>query len=208
MLSSVQRLAVVGALTLSIAAAACSRDGAENAKAKAESATKAATVVDSALPREVELERFRTGLDTAKALVGGLASRDALVDAFVKNLAARDTLKLAQLGLTKSEFAWIYYPSSPIGKPPYDLAPALMYFQFDGNSRKGFVHLLEERGGKDLKIVGYDCATTEKQDKNTVYSQCMFKRLQAPGDTLSELFFGGIIERDGKFKILNFANKF
>lgn len=188
----------------------CSRDGTKigNSATESVAAKSAGTVVDSVLPREIEIARFRMGLSEVTELSNALPSRDALVDAFVKRLAARDTVKLGELALTKSEFAWIYYPSSPIGKPPYDLSPALMYFQFDGNNRKGFVKLIDDRSEKDLKVVGFSCASTEMQDKNIVYSQCTFKRLQAPGDTLTELLFGGIIERNGKFKLLNFANKF
>ena len=203
-------LRIVALVCTSSMGIACSRDGAKSEHTTAASAVAkpASAVIDSALPREVEIQRFRVGLLEVSELSNGFPSRNALVDAFVKRLAARDTVKLGELALTKSEFAWIYYPSSPIGKPPYDLSPALMYFQFDGNNRKGFVHLLGERGGKDLKVVGFSCASPEKQDRNTVYSQCVFKRLQAPGDTLAELLFGGIIERNGKFKLLNFANKF
>lgn len=166
-------------------------------------------VIDSALPRAVELERFRNDLGPEPTeLSGNFQSREALVAEFVKRLAAKEVVELSALGLTKAEFAWLYYPSSPLGKPPYDLSPGLMYFQFDGNSRKGLTHLLEERGGQPLNVAGFSCAVNEKQGENTIFSQCLFKRLQAPGDTLSELLFGGIIERRGHFKIINFANKF
>lgn len=203
-----RRLAVVALICL-VVGNACTRDQKASTGTKSESASAQPTVVDSALPRGVELARFRADLGPeVTELSHGFGTRDSLMDAFLKRLAARDTARLAELGLTKAEFAWIYYPSSPIGKPPYDLSPALMYFQFDGNNRKGFVHLLEERGGKDLKVVGYTCAAPEKQEKNTVFAQCMVKRLQSPGDTLSELLFGGIIEHNGKYKLLNFANKF
>lgn len=203
------RLTFVAVVCATVGSSACTRDQKDSSSTSGESAVVKSSVIDSALPREVELERFRSGLGPeVTELSHGFNSRDALIDAFLKHLAARDTAHLAELGLTKAEFAWIYYPSSPIGKPPYDLSPALMFFQFDGNNRKGFVHLLEERGGKDLKVVGYSCATTEKQEKNTVFAQCVVKRLQNRGDTLSELLFGGIIEHNGKYKLLNFANKF
>ncbi|MBC8088397.1 MAG: hypothetical protein H7Z40_14100 [Phycisphaerae bacterium] len=156
----------------------------------------------------MEIERFRKGVPEVTELSGNFRSRDALVAEYVKLLEARDTTQLAALALTKAEFAWLYYPSNPMGKPPYDLSPGLMYFQFDGNSRKGLAHALEDRGGQPLNVVGFSCSTKESQGDNTIFLQCRFKRLQAPGDTLSELLFGGIIERHGRFKIINFANKF
>ncbi|MEO7998138.1 MAG: hypothetical protein ABI852_11870 [Gemmatimonadaceae bacterium] len=209
MYSSFRCLSLLALLCATSFSVACSRDNAKGAVESSAAPKPSASAIDSALPREVELERFRAGLGAeVTELSNGFGSRDSLMDAFLKRLAARDTARLGELGLTKAEFAWIYYPSSPMGKPPYDLSPGLMYFQFDGNNRKGFVHLLEDRGGKDLKVVGYSCAAPEKQETNTVYTQCLVKRLQAPGDTLTELLFGGIIEHNGKYKLLNFANKF
>ena len=195
-------------LSLLLIASACGSDKSTSADTSA-APTTAGVSVDSALPREVELERFRQDLGPeVTELDSDLRSRAELVTEYLKNLEAGNADGISRLGLTKSEFAWLYYPSNPMGKPPYDLSPGLMYFQFDGNSRKGLSHALEERGGRKLNVVGFSCATEEKQGENTVFSQCLFKRVQAPGDTVSELLFGGIVERHGRFKIINFANKF
>lgn len=196
---------LIALLTVSLIAA-CNSGANDKPNAKTQSS---ANTIDSAVPREVELERFRAGLGAEVVeLSGGLPTRDALVAEYVRSLQARDTAAIEKLGLTKAEFAWIYYPTNPMSKPPYDLSPGLMYFQFDGNSRKGLFHALEERGGRDLKVIGHICAMKEQQGENTIHSQCQLRRLQAPGDTLDELLFGGIIERRRQFKIINFANKF
>jgi hypothetical protein len=167
-----------------------------------------ATHVDTVLPREVDLSRFRAELgDSIAELDSDFRSRDALVDAFVARLAARDTAGLLALALTKREFAWIYYPTNPIGLPPYDLGAGLMWFQLDGNSRKGLIHALDERGGRDLHVVGYACESTDTEGENRVHNRCALRKLQAPGDTVPEVLFGGIIERRGRFKLIGFTNK-
>lgn len=207
------------ALLVGFALGACNRDAGSAAPARPglalastiDSATAAALVpqhVDSALPREVELARFRADLGAAPAtLSGGTSTRDALVSAYVRALRARDTLGLKSLGMSKAEFAWLYYPDSPIGKPPYDLSPGLMWFQMEGNGSKGLTHAMSERGGIDLHVIGYSCDPVETQGKNRLHKRCMLRRMQAPGDTVSELLFGGILERDGRFKFISFANK-
>lgn len=164
--------------------------------------------VDSVLPRDVELARFRQGLgDSLSELQSDFRSRDAIIDAYVKRLAANDTAGLVQLALTKNEFAWLYYPTNPIGLPPYDLSAGLMWFQMEGNSRQGLLHALDERGGRNLHVVGYTCESTSTEGENRIHNRCALKKLQAPGDTVPEILFGGILERHGRFKLIGFVNK-
>jgi hypothetical protein len=167
------------------------------------------THVDSVVPRDVALARFRSDLDSVDALAGGLASRDALVRRFVHALQAHDTAALAALSLTAQEFAWIYYPANPQGLPPYDLSPQLMWFLLQENSRKGLLRALEERGGRSLGFLGYRCdSVPSREGRNTVWGPCTIRRVQAPGDTVEERLFGPILQRGGRFKFVSLANKF
>lgn len=164
--------------------------------------------VDSAVPRDIALAQFRAPLGAeVTELDSDVRSRDALVDRYVALLARRDTAGLARLALSKAEFAWLYYPTNPISLPPYDLAPGLMWFQLEGNSRKGLLHALEERGGQDLKVVGYACERTTTEGENRIHERCALRRVQATGDTIREILFGGIIERHGRFKLIGHTNK-
>lgn len=164
--------------------------------------------VDSVVPHDVALARFRTGLDTVDALAGGLPSRDALVRRYVHALQARDTAALVALSLTAQEFAWIYYPTNAQGLPPYDLSPQLMWFLLQENSRKGLLRSLQERGGRSLGFLGYRCdSLPSREGRNTLWGPCTIRRLQAPGDTVEERLFGLILERGGRFKFVGFANK-
>jgi hypothetical protein len=168
-----------------------------------------ANVVDSVVSRDVALQRFRaaTGSRPVVGLRGGAASLQALAQRFGTALEAKDTAALRAMALDQAEFAYIYYPSSPLGLPPYDLSPQLMWFQMTGNSGRGLTHVLAERGGQPLRIAGITCDAPETQGENRVYGHCMVARLQSAGDIVKESLFGGVIERGGTFKILSYTNK-
>jgi hypothetical protein len=164
--------------------------------------------VDSVRPRAVELAEFRAGLEEPTHLNGGADSRDALVRGFLRALERRDTAALSGLLLTRAEFAYLYYPTNPEALPPYDLAPGLMWFLLEGNSRRGLAHLLEERGGRPLGAAWYACdETPSRQGANLVWTACVVRRLQATGDTARERLFGPIVARHGRFKFVSFANR-
>ena len=164
--------------------------------------------VDSLAPRAEQLARFREGLIEPTELTGGAASRDALVQRYVRALERADTAGLAALAITRAEFAFLYYPTSPEALPPYDLSPGLMWFMLEQNSRKGLLHALEERGGRPLGYVGYRCdAAPSRQGANTVWGPCLVRRRQAGGDVIDERLFALMLERNSRFKFVSLANK-
>jgi hypothetical protein len=166
-----------------------------------------ATVIDSALPRDEEIRRFRLGLAEPAALAHGAPSAEALVARFARAVEARDTAALRALRIDRAEFAYLYYPTNALARPPYDLAPGLMWFQLEGNSGRGLNHVLDERGGRPLAIVGHRCDQVEREGENRVYGGCVVHRLQAPGDTVQEQLFGAIVERGNTFKFVSYSNK-
>jgi hypothetical protein len=166
-----------------------------------------ATVVDSAIPIEVALERFRHGLARPAGLTGGSTSREELVRRFVAALEASDTAALRGMILRKDEFAWFYYPSSHLSRPPYELPPALLWFQMQGQTEKGASLLLSDRAGAALGYLGHDCASERLEGENQIYGHCVLRRVTAAGDTLAERLFGLVVERGGTFKFVSYANK-
>lgn len=169
----------------------------------------AASVVDSVVPREVALERFRAGIADPESLGGGAGTREALVRALVRALEIGDTAALTALALTRAEFAYLYYPTTPQGLPPYDLSPGLMWFTLETGNRQGLSRLLEQRSGRPLRYLSHSChPTVSAEGENRVDGPCLLRRVQAPGDTVAERLFGLIIERGGRFKFLNYSNGF
>lgn len=174
---------------------------------KVEAAERRAAVIDSVLPIGVALESFRSGLSRPAGLSGGFGSREALVRAFVAALEATDTSALRRMVLGKAEFAWLYYPSSHLSRPPYELPPELLWFQMQGQSDKGASLLLSDRAGIDVGYLGHDCASERREGENRVHGHCVLRRATAAGDTVGERLFGLVMERNGRFKFVSYANK-
>jgi len=164
-------------------------------------------VVDSAVPIAVQLDRFREGLENPGEFTGGATSRDALIRDFVRALEQADSSGFADMAITRGEFAWLYYPLIPEAAPPYELEPGLMWFMLETNSRRGLSALLKERGGRPLGYVDARCEGERRYEAVTLWGPCTIRRVQAPGDTVPEQLFGPIVERDGRFKFVSYANK-
>jgi hypothetical protein len=167
----------------------------------------AGRVVDSILPREETLRRFREGLPPVDSLSGGAGSRDALVAEFVRALSAGDTGAVAAMAITRPEFAYLYYPTAAEGRPPYDLEPGLMWFMLYERSNQGGRKALELLGGSGVTLVDYDCGTGQvREGENTISGPCVVRWRTRAGDTASGRLFGKILERGGRAKFLSYAN--
>jgi hypothetical protein len=200
---------IAGALTalLTLAAAAMVLGPRDISISEATSAP--AGVVDSVIPREEALRRFRQGMAPIDSLEGGESSREALVRAFVQALQTTDTTTLRRLILTRREFAYLYYETNPQSLPPYDLSPSLFWFMLEGGSRGGLIKALEGRGGAPLGYLRTRCeGDPVREGENLLYGPCYIVRKQgARGDSLVERLFGPIIERQGRWKFVSYTNK-
>lgn len=166
------------------------------------------TRVDSFIPREVALERFRKSGRKVTQLAHAAVSRDELVREFVRALERRDTTTLRQLIISRDEFAWLYYSTSKQGLPPYSLNPDLMWFMQVEQSNSGMTRALNQLGGKHLSYAGYRCeGSSTTEGENTLWGPCTVRLVQAPGDTAEGRLFGPILRREGKYKFLSYANK-
>jgi hypothetical protein len=162
-------------------------------------------VVDSVIPREEALRRFREGLPEVQKFEGGASSRDALLRAVAAAVAAHDTATLQSLSLSRAEFAWLYYPTATQGLPPYDLAPALYWFTTDTRSHSALAKLLEEgeRGGR---FVSGECgATPTTEGMNQVWGPCLLTLAPAAGTPVKRRYLSLVVEREGVWKVLQYA---
>lgn len=155
-----------------------------------------------------QLARFRSGLPEVHGLSGGAPSRDALVTAFMRALASRDTATLQRLILTKSEFAWLYYPTAREALPPYSLQPDLMWFTHQGRSEGGIRAALETLGGAGHTYLGYECPVGSRVEAdNRLWGYCTVRHRAPDGTTHTDQLFGLILERSGVYKFVSYANK-
>jgi hypothetical protein len=177
--------------------------GTESASARAE----IGGTIDSILPREEALARFREGLPEVPELAGGAPSRDALVRRFADALERADTAALRALLMSRGEFAWLYYPTNPQALPPYGLSPGLMWDMLSLGSGRGLRRALSAHGGRPLRYQGYACdSAVSRQGPNTVSGPCLLA-LGSGRDSVAMRLFGLIVERAGRYKFVSYANK-
>jgi hypothetical protein len=166
-------------------------------------------IVDSVFPVEEEIRRFRAARPGAPVteLANASTSRDALVERLMLALAARDTAELSAMLMNAAEFIDLYYPTSIYARPPYRQSPELLWFLMQQNSQKGIGRALARYGGVPPHFEGYTCDPEPMVwGANRFWEQCAVRWSPVPGAPSPFRLFGGIIERDGRFKFVSYAN--
>ncbi len=207
-------------LATSVVASACGGDRLENTGAVASAAAAdvplpldtsyVPSVADTSRSVVDALARFRATIPgRPTALKEGAAhSRDELVSRFVTAVERADTAAFVAMTMHDDEFAWLYYPTSVFAHPPHEQGAALSWFMIQQNSEKGIVRVLRRIAGRPLGVVGYRCDPEPvRQGENLLWEDCVVHRTQPSGDTTEQRLFGTIIERDGRFKFVSYANK-
>lgn len=166
-------------------------------------------VVDSLLPIEEEIRRFRLSVpETPAVLTGGAESRDALVRRWVQAVERRDSMALTRMHLTAAEFITFYYPESPYTRPPYRQKPSLRWFLITSSSSQGSARVWQRHAGAPLGILGYACPSEpEIVGKNRIWTDCVLRLASDSGERRLRLF-GPILERDGRFKFLSYSSDY
>lgn len=168
-------------------------------------------IVDSILPIAEEMRRFRAavGGNPATALRGGSASRDGLVARFAEALAAGDSTALRRLAVTPREFIDLVYPESPYTRPPYRQSPGLLWSQIQLPSGSGVRRLVERHGGRPFVVKTLRCPTPpEVQGNNRLHAGCTVQFFSGTDAAREGRLFGTIVERQGHFKFVSFANMY
>lgn len=165
-------------------------------------------VVDSILPLEESVRRFRIGLPSAPAqLRNAAASRAQLVAAFVKAIERSDSTALGKLAIDRAEFAYLIYPESPYTRPPYAQPPGLVWMTIQNPSFTGARRLLERFGGKRLGVRSVECPLQpERQGVNRLWAGCTLLVSMDGAAPVRRRLFGTIIERAGRFKFVSYRN--
>ncbi len=200
-----------GALAIRTPADSVRADSMARARQDSINRTSPGYVVDSILPVEEALRRFRAALpgDSATAFTGGSASRDALVRRFVSALVANDTSDLRAMAVHGREFADLYYPESPYTHPPFRQSPALAWSLIQNPSTSGLTRLVRRLGGKPMTYVSHKCdPKVLHEGRTTRYAGCLVTIVDAGNETVTKRYFGSIVERGGQFKFMSFTNQF
>jgi hypothetical protein len=172
---------------------------------------KAATIrpaADTSVSIAEALRKFRSTLtETPNRLATTAPTREALVRQFMRAVTSGDTAGLRAMQITRAEFAYLVYPDNRQSRPPYELEPDLMWMQIGGSNALGVRHLLRELGGHPAEYVDHRCTRTDHDGRTTIHSLCLVRFRSSGGQLDEQQLFGSIIERDGRFKFLSYANK-
>lgn len=202
------RYLLSGVLVLLVAVASACHGESESGAAHAAELVPGG-VVDSILPIDEELRRFRADLPAEAALLAEVAlSREALVERFVDALARADLAELRSLALNRAEFAYLYYPFTRYTLPPYELGPGLLWFQIQNRSSRGLTRALTRLGGEPLRYVGHECnPIPQSEERNTLWTNCEVELRLPDGESYRGRLFGTILEREGRFKFVSYSNE-
>ncbi len=201
---------VLLAALLALGGVACAPDAGEDVGRAARADAAAAPGDDSvavAAALDAALAEFREGLPVVTALEGGEVDRDSLVRRFVRAVEVRDADDLRTMVMDRAEFAYLYYPTSPYTRRPTRQEAPLAWFLQLENSQKGVSRVLDRYGGAELHAVGYECDPAPAvSGGNRVWGNCVMRLAPPAGDTTAIRLFGGIIEREGRFKLFSYTN--
>ena len=190
-----------------LVAAGCDR--AAEAARPVKSVPASVTKIDSILPPGEALRRFQSDLPAVTDLADAPRSRDRLVSEFVAALEGADTAALAKLRVSKPEYAFLYYPTSVYSRKPYELAPDIAWLLSEQNSQKGAIRLLRRLSGRDLHFDGYACGTSAREQGNVFWRDCQVSYVDpASSVRVTRRLFGAIMQREGRYKFLSYANDF
>lgn len=163
--------------------------------------------VDSILPIVEQLRRFRDGLPHVDTLRHAAAARDVLIQTFLKAVTTNDTSALNRLVIDRSEFAYLYYPTAAISKPPYEAPPQLLWGQILQASNDGLPRVLARAAGQSLTLSRVACADSiVSEGANRLHNACTVTVSIGRGAPVEARWFGTIIERDGRFKFIGYGN--
>ena len=85
----------------------------------------------------------------------------------------------------------------------------MIWRTIENPSQSGFIRLIRRSGQIPTKLFDYSCTgKTETQGKNRFISGCILRVIDKKGETTSHRYFGSIIERGGKYKIVSYRNEF
>jgi hypothetical protein len=204
-------VSLIGACETSDARAAADDPGvapALEARDPEASRTRPSVHIDSIFPIDEEIRRFRATIDTQPVELGGgaAASVNELVAWFRAALERSDTAGLRSLVIDRAEFAYLYYPHTAYTREPYELAPGLVWFQMQQNGEKGILRALRLYGGT-TGILGEHACEPEPvaEGPNRLWQECTVA-VRSGDDIDSKRVFGSVLERDGRFKFVSYAN--
>ncbi len=167
------------------------------------------STIDSLIPIGESLRRFRNGLPEVTQFAHSAPSRDSLVRAVFGAVARSSEAELLRISISRAEYGYLYYPTSLYSAKPYELAPDIAWMLSEQGSDKGRKRLMQRLGGQILRLDGVMCNDSTAEGDNRLWRNCTVTYTDPTTSVgATRRLFGSIIEREGHFKLLSFANDF
>ena len=161
---------------------------------------------DSAISMDTLLHRFQAGLPRHDTLTGAVASREALTRRYLAAVARFDTGALRGMHITRAEYAYLYFPSSKMMKPPYELPPDAAWLLHTAESNKGIASVMRRFGGQRFELESVRCPGEPlREGANVVWRDCVVRYRGEGAGVHERPLFAAIIEREGRFKFFSYA---
>lgn len=129
-------------------------------------------------------------------------SLEALIHRFVRALETRDRAELERTLVTFREYRVLLWPEFPVAKRDGERQLPVHWQLLSAQSKKAVDRILIEWGGRPLDIVGIEAGEVREYDTYRAHRGVVVRL----SDGKEERRFGdlgSIIERRGRFKLLN-----
>lgn len=204
---SLATLALAGAAILaSTGAASCGRARTNAPEAAAPAAGTSETPVREAT---LTIDEVTPGVGELK---GGASSPEALVRSALRAFAAKDTLALRSLLITRDEWRDQLYPEFPVYYPAArDTREETKTFLWENHSlssSNALMRALRKVGGKKMTLVKLEYRDQTQAFKTYTIHQGTTPSVKMPDGSEREITqLGSIVEKNGVYKLLSFRDR-
>lgn len=134
------------------------------------------------------------------------ASVDALAQAVLDAVAARDEGALRRLALDEQEFRQYVWPELPASRPERNLPFSYVWGDLRTKSEASLAGVLQEHGGRryQLERVRFGGGVTQ-YDTSVVHRDSTLEVRGPDGERARIQLFGSVIERAGGFKVFSYV---
>jgi len=134
------------------------------------------------------------------------ASAEALAQAVLDAVAARDEAALRRLALDEQEFREHVWPDLPASRPERNLPFSYVWGDLRTKSDASLAALLVEHGGRRYQLEGIQFrGGTTKYETSVVHRDSRLEVRDADGKRDTIQLFGSVIQKAGGFKVFSYV---
>ena len=141
-----------------------------------------------------------------KPLPNSHESPEAMAQAVLAALAAKDTNALHALALNKNEFTEYVWPELPAARPERNLSPAFVWGDLNQKSNIMLRETLAEHGGKNYALVSVKFLGETTEYKSYRVQRESELTVKTPDGAERQVrVFGSVIEKGGRYKVFSYV---